>query len=134
MVVTTEKLQKNKPTRNSVRLDFFRCGGVTGLQSLEHGRITKYQLEAMRRVIVKHTNKKVKIILLIKPNKSVTWKPIGIRMGKGKGAIKDTIYDVKPGELVVEIASVLTNDLSIVLEKAAQKLPVKTAVIGRFFN
>lgn len=134
MVAGSEKkLQKNKPRTNHVKLDTFRCGGVVGLQSQENGRLTRYQLEATRRVIVKHTNRKVRISLLITPNKSVTWKPIGIRMGKGKGAIKDTIYDIKPGELILEITGVENLDLPYILKKAGAKLPVKTFVVQRFF-
>jgi len=126
-------MQKLKLKTLSVRVDNFKCGGSLVIRSKENGRVTNAQLEAVRRVIVKKTNKKVKIIISIVPQKTVTQKPIGIRMGKGKGAILNTVYDVKKGNFLFEIIGSVTTELKYVLKKASLKLPIQTTVITRVY-
>ena len=126
-------MQKLKLKTLSVRVDNFICGGSLVIRSKENGRITNAQLEAVRRVIVKKTNKKVKVVISIVPKKTVTKKPIGIRMGKGKGAIVNTVFDVKKGNFLFEIIGSVTTELKNILKKASLKLPVQTTLTTRVY-
>ena len=90
--------------------------GEYGLQSLEAGQITSNQIEAAR---------VAKVWIKIFPDKPVTRKPIGTRMGKGKGAVEFWVANVKPGRVMFEIAGVDEAVAREALRLGANKLSVK---------
>ena len=47
-----------------------------------------------------------KVWIKIFPEKPVTHKPMGVRMGKGKGALEYWVAVVKPGRVLFEISGV----------------------------
>ena len=47
-----------------------------------------------------------KVFIKIFPDKPVTGKPIGVRMGKGKGNLECWVAVVKPGRVMFEISGV----------------------------
>ena len=59
--------------------------GSYGLQSLGRGWITGTQIEAARVAISRGMKRKGSMWIRIFPQKSVTKKPLEVRMGKGKG-------------------------------------------------
>ena len=61
--------------------------GTFGLKAAQSGIIKSNQLLAAKQAISKRIKKKGKLWVNIFTNLSVTSKPIGFRMGKGKGAI-----------------------------------------------
>jgi large subunit ribosomal protein L16 len=63
---------------------------AVGLRILKSGQLTAKQLEQMRRKIitVRKKKEKQKIWFRCIPDIPITAKPLGIRMGKGKGGIK----------------------------------------------
>ena len=80
--------------------------GEFGLQALEPGWITSRQIEAIRRVVVRHNKRRGKYWIRIFPDKPVTAKPAETRMGKGKGSVDHYVAVVKPGRILFEIAGV----------------------------
>ena len=80
--------------------------GEYGLQSLEAGQITSNQIEAARVAMTRYIKRGGKVWIKIFPDKPVTRKPIGTRMGKGKGAVEFWVANVKPGRVMFEIAGV----------------------------
>ena len=73
----------------------------------------------------------VKVWIKIFPDKPITSKPIGTRMGKGKGAPEYWVAVVKPGRVMFEIAGVPEETAKEALRLAMNKLPNKTKFVAR---
>ena len=118
------KLQKGrmrgKATRGNKVTD-----GEYGLQAVDAGLITSNQIEAARIAMTRYTKRGGKVWIKIFPDKPVTRKPIGTRMGKGKGAVEFWVANVKPGRVMFEIAGVTEDTAREALRLAANKLSVK---------
>ena len=99
--------------------------GEYGLQSLEAGQITSNQIEAARVAMTRYIKRGGKVWIKIFPDKPITRKPIGTRMGKGKGAVEFWVANVKPGRVMFEIAGVPEETAREALRLAANKLSVK---------
>ena len=63
--------------------------------------------------------------------KPVTHKPMGVRMGKGKGALEYWVAVVKPGRVMFEISGVSEEVAREALRLATHKLPVKCKIVSR---
>jgi large subunit ribosomal protein L16 len=105
--------------------------GDIGLQALEAGWITSRQIEAIRRVVVRHNKRRGKYWIRIFPDKPVTAKPAETRMGKGKGSVDHYVAVVKPGRILFEIAGVPEDQAREALKLASYKLPIKTQIVLR---
>ncbi|MBN1933265.1 MAG: 50S ribosomal protein L16 [Anaerolineae bacterium] len=105
--------------------------GEYGLQSLEPGWMTSRQIEAARRVIVRHTRQNGKCWIRIFPDKPVTKKPAETRMGKGKGPVDHWVAVIKPGRVLFEVSGLTRENAHEVLQQASHKLPFKTQIVDR---
>ena len=105
--------------------------GEFGLQSLELGLITSNQIEAARVAMTRYIKRGGKVWIKIFPDKPITTKPIGTRMGKGKGAVEYWVAPVKPGRVMFEIAGVTEEVAREALRLAANKLSVKCKFVKR---
>lgn len=103
--------------------------GQFGLQALERCNMTANQIEAARKVIVRHTNRKGKLWVNVFPNKPVSQKPAEVRMGSGKGALSHYVAVVKPGRILFELGGVEIATAKLALMNAAAKLPVAVRFI-----
>ena len=72
-----------------------------------------------------------KVWIKVFPDKPLTSKPIGTRMGKGKGAPESWVAVVKPGRVMFEIAGVSEDIAREALRLAMNKLPNKTKIVTR---
>ena len=105
--------------------------GNYGLQALEPGWITSRQIEAVRRVMVRHMKRRGRVYIRIFPDKPVTAKPAETRMGKGKGSVEHYVAVVKPGRIMFEIADVPADVAREAIRLASYKLPIKTQISAR---
>lgn len=105
--------------------------GEFGLQAVTAGMITSNQIEAARVAMTRHIKRGGKVWIKIFPDKPITSKPIGTRMGKGKGAVEYWVAPVKPGRVMFEIAGVPEATAKEAFRLAASKLPVKTKFVKR---
>jgi len=105
--------------------------GEYGLQALEPCWMTSRQIEAARRAIVRHVERRAKVWIRVFPDKPVTKKPAETRMGKGKGAVDHWVAVVKPGRILFEIAGVDEDVAREAMRLATHKLPIKTQFVGR---
>ena len=116
----------SKPSFRKLELS----NGFWGLKALEGGKISEKQIESVRQTI----NKKIKPLgilwIRIFPHLSVTAKPLEVRMGKGKGAVKRWVYNVRPGQVLYEVSGVIPSVAFKSLIFGAKKLPIKTKVIS----
>ena len=117
---------RGKATRGNKVTD-----GEFGLQSQEIGLITSNQIEAARVAMTRYIKRGGKVWIKIFPDKPITSKPIGTRMGKGKGAVEYWVAAVKPGRVMFEISGVSEDVAKEALRLAMHKLPVKCKFVKR---
>ena len=103
--------------------------GLWGLKAINYGIISKEQLEATRRVVVRLTKKSCKLWIRIVCLTPKTKKSIGARMGKGVGSFYKNICNVKKGDILLEIfTNLMMTDRLIkkILLEASKKLSIST--------
>jgi len=54
-------------------------------------------------------------------------------MGKGVGAIKDYIMNVKRGRILLELQASVSKELISFLKKLLSHLPVRTCILSRVY-
>lgn len=105
--------------------------GDYGLKSLGRGWLTARQIEAARRAITHHTKREGKVWIRVFPDKPVTKKAAGVRMGSGKGAVDHHVAVVTPGRIIFELAGVNKETAIEAIRLAGAKLPFKTKFIKK---
>ena len=105
--------------------------GQYGLQAVEAGLITANQIESARVAMTRFIKRGGKVWIKLFPDKPISTKPIGTRMGKGKGAVEYWVAVVKPGRVMFEIEGVTEDQAKEALRLAAHKLPIKTKFVAR---
>ena len=105
--------------------------GEYGLQATEIGMITSNQIEAARVAMTRYIKRGGKVWIKIFPDKPVTAKPIGTRMGKGKGNVEGWVAIVKPGRVMFEMGGVPESIAREALRLAGNKLSVKTKFVKK---
>jgi large subunit ribosomal protein L16 len=100
--------------------------GDFALQALEPCWITSRQIESGRRVLTRYVRRGGKLWIRIFPDKPVTMRPAGTRMGSGKGAPEYWVAVVQPGKILYELKGVSEVVARQALRIAAYKMPVKT--------
>ena len=105
--------------------------GEFGLVATEPCWIKSNQIEAARIALTRYTKRTGKVWIKIFPDKPVTVKPLGTRMGSGKGAVDCWVAVVKPGRVMFEIAGVPEEDAREALRLAMHKLTCKCKIIAK---
>ena len=105
--------------------------GEYGLKSLGRGWLSARQIEAARRAIAHNIKRGGKVWVRVFPDKPVTGRPAGQRMGSGKGDIDRYVCVVTPGRIIFEISGAQDDLILISLKRAAAKLPFKTKIVKR---
>lgn len=100
--------------------------GEFGLVALEPCWVKSNQIEAARVTATRYMKRLGKFFVKIFPDKSYTAKPIGTRMGKGKGNLEGWVAVVKPGRVMFEISGVSEEVAREALRLASHKLPLAT--------
>lgn len=103
--------------------------GDFGLQALEPCWITSRQIESGRRVLTRYVRRGGKLWIRIFPDKPVTMRPAGTRMGSGKGAPEYWVAVVQPGKIIYELKGISEVVARQALRIAAYKMPVKTKFV-----
>jgi len=103
--------------------------GEFGLRALTNGAISSRQLEAARRAIVHYTKRSGKMWIRVFPDLPVSKKPAERRMGGGKAPVDHYAAIVKAGRMIFELSGMSKHQAREALERAAQKLPVRTRIV-----
>lgn len=103
--------------------------GSYGLQSQDADRVTGRQIEAARQAMTRYSKRGGKIWIRIFPHTPVTKKPVGLKMGKGKGNPEFYVAKVKPGTVLFEMDGVTEEVAREAMRLASHKLPVRTKFI-----
>lgn len=106
--------------------------GDYGLKATTSWYISNRQIEAARKVIVRHTKKVWRLWLRIFSDVPFTKKWLEMPMGKWKWDVDIYKAPVKKGKIILEVWG-LEKDLSEkILTSAAKKLPIKARVVAKW--
>lgn len=105
--------------------------GDFGIRAEESAWVTARQIEATRRVFVRHLHRGGKLWIRVFPDKAVTKKPAETRMGSGKGAPDHWVAVVKRGKILFELADVKEDMASEAARLASHKLPIAISFVRR---
>ena len=134
-MLSPKRTKFRKPHRGHLRGKALRGNKVVfgefGLQALEPCWITSRQIEAGRRVLTRYVRRGGKLWIRIFPDKAVTMRPAGTRMGSGKGAPDYWVAVVHPGKILYEIKGIPEVMARQALRIAAYKMPIKTKFLAQ---
>ncbi len=105
--------------------------GDFALKAIEGGELSARQIEAARKKITYVTKREGKYWIKVFPHKPLTLKPVGVKMGSGKGAIEQYVAPIKPGFILFEVSGVSEDIARSALTKAGHKLSVKTIFVKK---
>ncbi len=105
--------------------------GQYALQAMGPEKITSRQIESARQAMTRYIKRGGKIWIRIFPHTPVTKKPLGLKMGGGKGSPEFFVAKVRPGTVLFEMQGVSEEVAREAMRLAAHKLPVKTKFILR---
>lgn len=108
--------------------------GEFGIKAISSARITGKQIETIRRILSKRIKKTGRIIIRIFPHIPVTAKPIGVRMGGGKGGVEFYVASVAAGTVMFEMDGITETDALDLFSKVKHKLPVECSLVKRRFS
>lgn len=105
--------------------------GDYALQAVASERVTSRQIESARQAMTRYIKRGGKIWIRIFPHTPVTRKPLGLKMGGGKGSPEFFAAKVRPGTILFEMQGVSEEVAREAMRLAGHKLPVKTKFITR---
>jgi large subunit ribosomal protein L16 len=122
-----QKGRMKKITKRGSEISF----GSFALKTLDQYWITARQIEAARQAITREMKRQGKLWIRIFPDRPVTAKGLGVRMGKGKGTPEYYAARVSPGRILFEADGIPLEVAREAMRLGAQKLPVHTKFIVR---
>nr|AKQ04355.1 50S ribosomal protein L16, large subunit ribosomal protein L16 [uncultured Microgenomates bacterium Rifle_16ft_4_minimus_5036] len=105
--------------------------GEFGLKSTGRGWLSSRQIEAGRRAITHSLKRGGRVWIRVFPDKPVTSRPAGQRMGSGKGDIDRYVAVITPGRILYEVAGIAEETVRGAFAKASAKMPFKTKVVTK---
>ncbi|EKE13583.1 MAG: 50S ribosomal protein L16 [uncultured bacterium] len=105
--------------------------GDYAMKAQEVAWITSAQIESARRTITHSLKRGGRVWVRVFPDKPITSRPAGKRMGGGKGDISTYVAVVKPGFILFEVAGAEEGAIREAFRKASAKLPIDIKVVSR---
>jgi large subunit ribosomal protein L16 len=116
------------------RVNRLRFGSCCGLLAIEGGCLTPKQLQTAIAVInktmkVQRTKKNV-LECSVVIRAPVTKKPLGSRMGRGKGGVDSWVVAIRKGRVLFQLyGQQLTRRMFLALKRVRHKLPFLTRMV-----
>ena len=130
-----KRTKYRKQQRGSMKGEAHRghkiSNGEFGLVATESCWLKSNQIEAARVAMTRYIKRGGQVWIKVFPDKPVTSKPIGVRMGSGKGAVDHYVAVVKPGRVLFEIAGVPEDTAREALRLAMHKLPLTCKIASK---
>ena len=130
-----KRTKYRKQQRGSMKGEAHRgnkiSNGEYGLVATESCWLKANQIEAARVAMTRYIKRGGQVWIKVFPDKPVTSKPIGVRMGSGKGAVDFYVAAVKPGRVLFEIAGVPEETAREALRLAMHKLPLTCKIAAK---
>ena len=128
-----KRVKRRKQFRGSMAGKALRgntiSNGEYGLVATEPCWIKSNQIEAARVAMTRYIKRGGKVWIKIFPDKPITAKPAGTRMGSGKGAPEYWVAVAKPGRVLFEMGGVSEEIAREAMRLAGHKLPIKTKFV-----
>ena len=104
---------------------------VRRLEEIQSAWVKSNQIEAARVAMTRYMKRDGKVWIKIFPDKPVSGRGIGQRMGKGKGGLDYWAAVVKPGRVMFECGGVSEEIAREAMRLAIQKLPLKCKFVTK---
>ena len=124
------KVRKGRNNGKATRGNYIAFGDYA-LQSQSNSDVTSRPLESARQAMTRYIKRGGKIWIRIFPHIPVTRKPVGLKMGMGKGNPEFFAAKVKEGTVMFEMNGVSEEVAREAMRLASHKLPVKCKFIKR---
>ncbi len=105
--------------------------GRYGLVALGADRVSGRQIEAARQAMTRYVKRGGQIWIRIFPHIPVSLKPLGTKMGSGKGNPEFFVAKVKPGTIMFEMDGVSEEIAREAMRLAGHKLSVDTGFMAK---
>jgi large subunit ribosomal protein L16 len=106
------------------------CGSY-GRKAITRGQITAREIEAARRAFTRAIQRRGQVYIRVFPDKPMTEKALGVRMGKGKGNVEYWVCPIQPGKVLFELGGVPEDIARRAFTLAAAKLSVQTTFVTK---
>ena len=128
----TKYRKQHRPTRSGMSKGGNEIAfGDFGIQALAPAYVTNRQIEAARIAMTRYIKRGGRVWITVFPDRPLTKKPLGTRMGSGKGTPEFWIANIHPGRVMFEIGGVSEELARDAQRPAIDKLPMKCRVIAR---
>ncbi len=136
MLLTPKRWKFRKPIIRSLKWKSTRWTSVSfwdyWLKAVTSWYISNKQIEASRKVIVRHIKKVGKVWIRIFPDVPFTKKWLEMPMGTGKGDVDIYTAPVRKGKVLFEVSGLGEEEAKKVLISASKKLPIKARVVAKW--
>ncbi|MBZ4195235.1 50S ribosomal protein L16 [Mycoplasma tauri] len=105
--------------------------GQWGLQAVTSAWVDARQIESARIAITRRMGREGQVIIRLFPHFSKTSKPIGVRMGSGKGSPEKWYCAVKVNTMMFEVSGVAEDVARDALRLGGHKLPVSWKIVAK---
>ena len=105
--------------------------GLYGIKLLNNGRLSTKQIETIRQKLSKHIKKKETLYCRTRANHPQTFKEPGLRMGKGKGDVKQWVSRVKAGDVLFELSMMTRDRAKLILLPVLKSIGIPAVVIHK---
>lgn len=105
--------------------------GEFGLKAVTRGQITAREIEAARRAFTRAIKRQGQVYIRVFPDKPITEKALGVRMGKGKGNVEYWVCPIQPGKILFELGGVPEELARTAFTLASAKLSVQTTFVTK---
>ncbi|MGL4252025.1 MAG: 50S ribosomal protein L16 [Metamycoplasmataceae bacterium] len=105
--------------------------GEFGLQAKTSNWLSARQIESARIAITRRMGREGQVIIRVFPHLSLTSKPIGVRMGKGKGNVEKWVAVAKVNTMLFEVSGVSEEIAKDALRLGGHKLPVRVKIVSK---
>jgi|SRR5690554_1634773 len=108
--------------------------GHYGLIALENFWFSSEQVESCRKTILRYTKRVGNIFFNVFPDKPITKRTEGARMGTGKGSVSYWVMPIREKKILIELKNVPKLLAKQALIQVSHKLPVKTEIYEKDWN
>src|SRR5262245_31545763 len=129
MALMPKRVKHRKSQRGRIKGNASRGNRVVfgdfGLQATQGGWLRAQTIEAGRVAAQQYIRGEGRLYVRVFPHKSITSKPLEVRMGTGKGEPDAWVAVIKPGTILYELAGVTDDQAKMCLARIAHKMPMK---------
>ena len=128
--VKYRKMFKGQRPGNSTRGTDLAFGEF-GVKAMGRGWVSARQIESARKTLTHFTAKGGRVWIRIFPDKPITRKAEGSKVGVGKGEVYMYVCVVRPGRILFEMGGLSQELAQQAIKRAGDKLPIKTRFISK---